>query len=73
LAVVVLVLGGVEIDGVEDNASNGGSGAEEEIAGAADDVLAGPALADDEDDGVGVAGEDDAVGDGDDGGESMTM
>jgi len=72
LAVVALVLGGAEVDGIEDDAGDGRAGADEQVAGAADDVFAGGALADDQGDGIDAAGEDDAIGDGEDGGESMT-
>src|ERR1700733_15389152 len=64
IAVVGVVLGAGEVYGVESDAADVRAGAEQKVSGAADGMLAGFAVADEEHDGVGFTGKHNAVSDG---------
>src|ERR1700760_3710388 len=64
IAVVRVVLGGVEVDGIEYGTGDARAGAKQEITRTADGMFVGLALPDDEHDGVCIMREDDAISDG---------
>src|SRR5579883_2731014 len=67
VAVGIIIVGGAGIHGIEDNAKEAAFDADEQVTGAGKGLLGGFAAADDEEDAIGLYGNNDGIGGGHDG------